>query len=184
MARTDTQKRILRAGLNILDKKSILLLSTADICDAAGVSSRTFYNYYLDKFDMAQHIVDMLEEDFWKTHEKNLVSFPEHFHYFYLFVNSHQRFFLNNFCYSGPNCLYDYMIEKAYEDDLELILRSYPDESLTPEVKLALRFYLYGSFRLMIDFINGRITDDIYPYGPDYVDLYTPEILKPFFSTK
>ena len=180
MSKEDTKKRILEAGFTLLEKRSILQLTTADICEAADVSSRTFYNYYLDKFDMAQHIMKMLTEDYWKACSREQNSYEDHFMYYYELVSQHRCFFLNNFCYSGPNCLYDYMTELAYEEYQDMILRSYPAEVLTSEVKLALRFYLYGSLRLMIDFINGRTPEEDLPYGMDYAAVYTPEILKRF----
>lgn len=181
MSKADTKEKILTAGLALLEKETILQISTADICAEAGVSSRTFYNRYADKFDMAQHILLMLDDKFWQKSQPSQSSFSEQFHYYGLFVNDHRDFFRNNFCYSGQNCLYDFLIDLAYRNFCALIRKIHPEMELMPEVQMTLRFYLYGIFGLMIDFINGRTTNDQYPYGRDYLALYTPEILKPFF---
>ena len=49
---TDIEKKILDGFIRLLEKKPIEQISVTEICTESGVSKRSFYNYYCDKYDV------------------------------------------------------------------------------------------------------------------------------------
>lgn len=50
--RTSTKEHIMEAFLALLEDKNLMDISVSEISERAGVSKRTFYNHFVDKYDL------------------------------------------------------------------------------------------------------------------------------------
>ena len=63
---TEIEKKISGGFIRLLEKEPIDQVTVTEICAEAGVSKRSFYNYYCDKFDVItkiQAIPEMEDEE-------------------------------------------------------------------------------------------------------------------------
>ena len=51
-----TRKRIAQAFIQILQEKEFEKISVSNIMERAGIRRQTFYNYFLDKYDLVEWI--------------------------------------------------------------------------------------------------------------------------------
>lgn len=56
----ETKMRILESLRGILLEKRLASISIADICNGAGVSRQTFYNHFIDKYDIYHWFFEMV----------------------------------------------------------------------------------------------------------------------------
>ena len=61
---TQIEKKIRSGFIRLLETKPIEQITVTEICAEAGVSKRSFYNYYCDKFDVIMKVqtIPELEE--------------------------------------------------------------------------------------------------------------------------
>ena len=93
----------IRSGfIRLLEKKPIEQITVTEICAEAGVSKRSFYNYYCDKFDVimkVQAIPELEDEDA----EVSLHTLENYFRHRYRWLLEHRGFLKNISLYFGQN---------------------------------------------------------------------------------
>ena len=50
--RLSTKEHIMEAFLKLLEDKNLMDISVSEIAELAGVSKRSFYNHFVDKYDL------------------------------------------------------------------------------------------------------------------------------------
>ena len=60
-----TKERLMSSFLELLEERSIQDISVADIYTNAGVSKRSIYNHFSDKFDLMGNAYRILVEQQW-----------------------------------------------------------------------------------------------------------------------
>lgn len=135
----DTQDILLDATLELVRMMPVEQLTVKKISDHSGISTRSFYNHYRDKFDainavyireMEPYIHASLQE--WETKAGELF-FRE------------LAFFRNAFSYSGPDSLYDTMVNlsvKKYVMHLDDAVLQ--DAKETRDMLFSIAFYANG----------------------------------------
>ena len=67
----NTKNNLIAALLSCLENKSVHKLKVKDIIDKAGVSTRTFYQYYSDVNDLLRDTEDSFVAEYLKNVEKD-----------------------------------------------------------------------------------------------------------------
>lgn len=61
--RRESQRRMERTFVQLLQERELDAITVTDICKGAGVNRTTFYANYVDLYDLAAKIQDHLEEE-------------------------------------------------------------------------------------------------------------------------
>lgn len=176
----EMKKKIMETCSALLEEKNILKLSVGEICKAADVSGRTFYNYFLDKHDLVYKIYLDLSCGFWSG-KPPVDVLSDYFVSFRDFMLEHTGFFNNVLCYSGQNCLLEYIKQQVLSDCNELICRQYPEMSSALEANTGLALYIEGYLWLMQGVIQGRFPAEILPF-PGYGGIFLADGFKDIFE--
>lgn len=113
MAQADIYRRTLAESLKeLLERESIEKITVDEICEKAEISRRSFYRYFIDKYDVVSWIVDReyfdhigMEEDLslWD-------SYPSFLQYLY----DNRIWIRNALPYQGQNSLREHLFRRTY----------------------------------------------------------------------
>lgn len=142
MAHSDITKKALSVSFKkLLRIRPIEKITVEDICEDAQVSRRSFYRYFIDKFDL---LTWTYNDDFCRMVEvrkdKTIWDYyPEILEY----IHADPKFFLNAFSYEGQNSFRYFCFEKLYP----LIINDFKDTFLSEEAaRFAVQHYVYAAF--------------------------------------
>jgi AcrR family transcriptional regulator len=100
-----TTQFIMKAFLELLDRKPLSAITVNDICEEAKIHRSTFYRYYEDKFDLFHQVIDFIGNDLYDraiVRKSNRTFFVELIKY----VSDHRSLFLNVAINNQNNDLY------------------------------------------------------------------------------
>ena len=150
---TQIEKKIRSGFIRLLETKPIEQITVTEICAEAGVSKRSFYNYYCDKFDVimkVQTIPELEDEDA----DVSLQTLENYFRHRYRWLLEHRGFLKNISLYYGQNSSV-----LAFKDSVETLLwkimkQNHPEIEATPELTYAVKYfasgYLYFTIRIIL----------------------------------
>lgn len=143
MIKKKTSKEyLLESALELLSKDDIELITVRDITSNCNISQRTFYNYFSDKYELANSVYIYLIEQYYAAAEK-----PHTLHDL-LMLNAqcmydNKQFFRNLIKYFGQNNFRQFIHKPLMEKYLEVIRNTFnvePGEQLCEDIS----FFLYG----------------------------------------
>lgn len=168
----------IRSGfIRLLEKKPIEQITVTEICAEAGVSKRSFYNYYCDKFDVimkVQAIPELEDEDA----EVSLHTLENYFRHRYRWLLEHRGFLKNISLYFGQNSSV-----LAFKNSVEQLLwkimrQDHPEIQETPELTYAVKYFASGYLYFVIRII---LTDPAYSeqyfQKERFIEDYIPPVL-------
>ena len=179
---TDIEKKILDGFIRLLEKKPIEQISVTEICAESGVSKRSFYNYYCDKYDVilkVQAIPEMTDEDT----EVSLSTVENYFRRRYRWLLEHRGFLKNVSRYFGQNSSV-----LAFKDSLvkliwKIIRQNHPEINQTPELTYAVNCFVYGYLTFVIEIILcDPAYCESYFQREHFIDAYVPPILMQYLA--
>ncbi|MDD3217542.1 MAG: TetR family transcriptional regulator [Lachnospiraceae bacterium] len=147
MKRPHIKEIISTTLIELLELKRIDEISVSEIAQNSGISTRTFYNYFQDKFDLCNYIYDNLWDTYcWVDDESgkrcNLATFFKHSAE--VMEKTHLSFFEHTLCHRGQNDMHEHIVKRGVADLLEQ-LRYTGNESLINDDSVSMiEFYLYG----------------------------------------
>ena len=132
-------------ALEILNNKLVEDLTVAEIIRDIGISNRTFYNHFRDKFDVCNYIYNrMLDNECWITDGRRS-SLSEFFDKFTdLCGGKYARFFFSTAFYYGQDNLQDHIVTKGVEDLKEQLIRTGNEHLINDKNMSMLEFYMRG----------------------------------------
>ena len=142
MAHSDVTKKALADSLKkLLRQRGIEKITVEEICAESMVSRRSFYRYFVDKFDLLAWTYNY---DFCRMVEvrpdKTIWDYyPEILQYIY----QDPQFFKNAFFYTGQNSFRYFCFEKLYPLILNDFERFFRNEQ---EARFAVQHYVYAAF--------------------------------------
>ncbi len=146
----DTRERLMVSLKELLYKRSINDISVADIADNAGLSSRTFYNHFRDKYELLSFFYnDSVEKLWFKGGKRN--SLKEFFLNVenYLCEGDNYRGYVNALTYYGQNDLRTEVENRGVKDLIRLLeWTGYPDP-ISSELCATMHFFMCGISRLI-----------------------------------
>ncbi|MCK1230778.1 dihydroxyacetone kinase transcriptional activator DhaS [Streptococcus uberis] len=102
-----TKKRIAKAFKKQLEKKPIEKISVVDIMDQAGIRRQTFYNYFVDKFELLDWIFETeLQEQV--TNNLNYISGFQLLEELLFYFSLNKSFYAQLFSIRDQNDFYSY----------------------------------------------------------------------------
>lgn len=130
------------SAIQLLSKKAVDKVSVSDICKNCNVSTRTYYNYFKDKYDIINRCYFSRFEKY-IAQRANELTFEELMLYLAEEVCKNPQFFRNVFGYTGQN-----NIRTGASDSLcELLLYAIKVQSHkepSEEEKTSMRFFTDG----------------------------------------
>ncbi len=121
--RKNSQKKIEKVFVELIQYKDISEISVTDICNRAKINRSTFYANYIDIFDLADHIKENMFQELLGLYEEEALS------------KTHSHDYLKMFRHIKENQIYYKTLFK-----LNIDYRSYYNVEL--ENKEALKYYL------------------------------------------
>lgn len=169
MKKKMTSKELLRESvIELVSATPVEKVTVGRICENCGVSQRTFYNYFQDKYDLISSVYTGVLEDMYaagnrgKAPDGRAGSFgtanggntlpPQSFHPVITAlvhnIVSHSRFYMNAVNFTGQNSFVQSVFQPLMDSTLHLIRDSYGDE-ITEELHYAAEFYILGCLGFM-----------------------------------
>ena len=171
MKKHSTRDLIANSTLDLLQTKRIDEFNVMDIVNNCGVSKRSFYNHFKDKYDVCNYIYDSVLDNYCWYVDGKLQSLSQFFERAYVVFNSEDkkiRNFLNHtICYQGQNCMQDYVATRGVSDIVNLLRNGGREDLITHENLFLMEFFMRGMMGMTISVSNGRARNDIYD---NYVD--------------
>lgn len=161
MSNSDFTKFMIARGLKqLLETKSFLDISVADIAQHCKISRNTFYYHFRDKYDVISWIFyteitpligDTLSIDKWGSGMRALC------HY----MQENKSFYMNVLQFEGQNSLADCLMDFYQNLVQNIILNAGGDQLLKPnQIKVIARFYAHGMSGVLLDWVkNGMVRD-------------------------
>ena len=149
---TEIENKIINGFIRLLEKKPIDQISVIEICAESGVSKRSFYNYYCDKYDVilkVQAIPEMQDEDA----EVSLDTLENYFRRRYRWLIEHRGFLKNISLYFGQNSSVLAFKDSLIELIWKIIRQNHPEIQETPELTYAVNCFVYGYLTFVISII-------------------------------
>lgn len=158
--RLSTKEHIMEAFLKLLEDKNLMDISVSEIAELAGVSKRSFYNHFVDKYDLMGYAYRVLVERQWYRDGRRC-TLVEFFNRCWTFDGDAPMIerFKNTMSYIGQNDLRS-EIENQGVKDLKRLLEwnGYPG-SYDEELENILLFFMCGISRMAErHFENSRDT--------------------------
>ncbi len=158
--RMSTKEHIMESFLSLLEDKPLTDISVSEIVERAGVSKRSFYNHFVDKYDLMGYAYrELVEQEWYKDGRR--CSLVEFFNRCWTFDGSEPMMerFKNTMSYIGQNDLRS-EIENQGVKDLKRMLgwNGYPGP-YDEELDNILLFFMCGISRMAErHFENSRDT--------------------------
>ena len=174
-----TEQKISRSFVRLLEDTPIERVTIAEICAEAGVSKRSFYNHFCDKYDIINktHIIPVFENET----EGSLDALENYFRRYYKKLLEHRGFVRNISFYYGQNS--PILSFRDHVRDLlwQVMKNNHPDLTRTPELEHAVEYFA-GSYILFI--VRIVLLDEVfceeYFRREHFIKDYIPLILLPY----
>ena len=127
-----TKKRIAKAFALLLEKKEFDKISVSNIMELSGIRRQTFYNYFLDKFDLIEWILktDLQEQ---VTDNLEYISGLQLVKELFYFIDYNKNLYKQIFNISGQNDIQNFFLDYCRQV-VEKIIKEYGLET-APELK-------------------------------------------------
>lgn len=181
----DTKALIANAAYRLLQKKPITKLTLTEIGHEAGVSKRTVYNHFQDKFEIAQYLCKQIDDAFFSGEQHSVAEYcgenplPDS-----SYISEHADFFRNVLCYVGQNSLMDYMAERFLQRLLHDIRMLQGCDEISEEILAAAEFFAYSSVYCSYEMLKGSIPRRYLNTDKSCMNLYMPAPLLNLFTKK
>lgn len=161
MEKKKGSKELLKESvIELVEKMPVKKVTVEMICQNCGVSQRTFYNYFKDKYELISWVyTEVLEEQNRDDHQPKSM----HATISALVVNivSHSRFYCSAVRFTGQNSFMRSIFQPLRESTLHLIRDTFHDD-ITEDISNAVDFYIFGCIGFMEYHL---LQNDITPAG-------------------
>lgn len=157
MKKLHTRDIIAQTMQELLRQKAINEITVAEIAREVGVSTRTFYNCFGDKFEVCNYIYDkLLEERCWQTAGRRSTLEEFFSNLMREIYEDYSTFFRNTMCYTGQSCISGHIVARGVEDLKEQLRRTGNEHLITAKNVTLMQFYMRGAVRDAAKFQQRR----------------------------
>ncbi len=147
--KTTTKEYLEQSAIELFSQNPIDKVTVTDIVKNCGLTTRTFYNYFKDKYDIMNTCYISTLEDYY-YHHKDTLSFHNFLSYTAELIYQNRLFFINVFQYTGQNNMRKSVVEPLRNLYLRLISEVYHDE-ITPDLYDSITFFISGTLAYVED---------------------------------
>lgn len=160
-----TKKRIAKAFKILLASKDFETISVVDIMKLAKIRRQTFYNHFLDKYQLMDWIFESeLQEQI--TDNLDFISGRQLLIELFLYFDQERYFYLQLFEIKGQNNFYDYFVGYC-QTLVKKVIKEYTNNQLVePQF---LRFHQHYHSHALAQLIKNVVTHQQTPPNPDYL---------------
>ncbi len=145
MIRRQTSKDYIADSLmELLYTTPLQNISTQQICDNCGYSTRTFYNNFKDKHEVVAYIYERMMQNCWYDNGEITDLYTAHVRWNTTAAKEYHKFFKNTLSYKGQNNIMDIMNDYAVARYKDLMIKHGYREKITPDIEKTLRMYHQG----------------------------------------
>lgn len=146
MKRPTMREVIAQTMLELLENKQIQDITVKEIAQEIGASTRTFYNNFLDKYDVCNYIYDsILDTHCWRREDGSRCTLSEFFENICRMIGcDYHRFFENTMCYHGQNSIHEHIVSRGIEDLKQQLVLTGHEDLITSESVELMTFYMRG----------------------------------------
>ncbi len=137
-----TKEYLEESAIQLFSKKAVEKVSVNDICKNCNISTRTYYNYFKDKYDIINRCYISRFENYIESNQDSL-NLRELMLYLAREVCDNPDFFRNVFRYTGQNNIRT-GVSNPLTDIFIKTLECQSKKNLEDDEKLAVRFYTDG----------------------------------------
>jgi probable dihydroxyacetone kinase regulator len=174
-----TKQLFADAVTELLREKPLEAITVKNLCEATGASRQTFYNHFLDKYDLIVWICRRQCRELWTSFQERRLSFRECMLEVYSLLDRNQAFYRVIMDMKGQGSFRDFLFsftENYYQDVVRS--RGIPLDS---RLNYAISFTTVGTIEMAAKWIR-----DGYQMRPEemieYQLMCCPEILRPFLE--
>lgn len=157
MKRPSMKDIIADTMMEILEHTRLTSITINAVCDDIGISNRTFYNYYKDKYEVCNYIYDRIaDNECWYENGKrvNLKKYTENWGK--AILEKYPDVFEHMLSYTGQNSLKEHMFDRGVDDLIQQLKYTGHAELLRPEYIQQLEFYVRALVNTLVDVIGNR----------------------------
>ncbi len=155
--------------LTLNQTKSLKKISITDIQRYSGISRQTFYNYFIDIYDLIQFTYKKNIVVHWDPLDKQL-DFLDHIIEDFSKTIQYQKFLKDAFEMQSPNNLKDYMIDYCIKFEQNWMQTFYGDEPMPSELLNTVMFAAGGAMHMKVQWIRNDIDRPILDIIKDIID--------------
>lgn len=149
--KVDTKRILVDAFCDLLEKKSLEDISVQNIVDECGASRTTFYNHFLDKYDLMLWIYKEDMKSIWENFSENWDETNlEVLNYF----KKKKTFYLNISQYAGQNSIQEEMKERLIGNAREYFRKRLDTIVLSEEIEHAIEVYSRNVIEEIFDWLR------------------------------
>lgn len=162
-----TKKRIAKAFKNLLAENDFEKISIVIIMDQAGIRRQTFYNHFLDKYQLLDWIFqnDLKEQI---TDNLDFISGKRLVQELFRYLEEEETFYQKAFEIQGQNNFYTYFIDYC-QLIVEKILKEYPTHPSIVTDQTFLNFHKNYQALALAETIKQVVQGQIPKPHPDYI---------------
>lgn len=171
-----SREYIAESAIELISKYPVDQVTVTQIAKNCKTSTRTFYNYFQDKYDLylwiyTHYLVEYFDDP------------PEHvgFRSFLMFCGNtlyrHKDFFIHLFKYQGQNNFQDALVQPLVEYH-KLIIEEYFGDSVSEYDEIVLEFFLFGVMEYVARSFRSGNPQDV----PSAVDVFIAALPERFLK--
>ncbi len=155
----NTKEIIINSAYELFEEIPFEEITVQKILDKAHVSRRTFYKYFLDKYELMHlYCYSFLEKNFAENYNgRNWDTIME---YNLLFIDSKKAYFNNVKNVQGQDSLWNFLRQYGFGSYKDIKLKNEQREELTESKRLIIIAVVEGQIEIMKRFIEGDINMD------------------------
>lgn len=157
MKRPSMKDIIADTMMEILEHTRLTSITINAVCDDIGISNRTFYNYYKDKYEVCNYIYDRIaDNECWYENGKrvNLKKYTENWGK--AIWEKYPEVFEHMLSYTGQNCLKEHMIDRGVDDLIQQLKYTGHSELLSSEYIHQFEFYTKALVNNLVDALGNK----------------------------
>lgn len=155
--------------LELNKDKSLRKIKITDIQKKSGISRQTFYNYFIDIYDLIQYTYTKNIVVHWNPNEKNL-DFCSNLLEDLSKTMKYCKFLKDSFEIHGPNNLTNYMVDYCIDFELKWMQTYYGNDPMPVYMKNAVVFAAGGSMYIKLQWIRKNINRPLFDVVKDIID--------------
>lgn len=174
--RLSSKDYLAQSAIELFSKEKIEKITVKDICDNCNLSTRTFYKYYKDKYDLINNCFESEIERFFSDNPTSVCLYD-----FLLFsaniICDKVPFFANVFLYTGQNNI-RLGLEAPIRKQYIRIIQDYYHDDVTIDIYNAISFFIKGQ----LSYVEEAVKMSTIPTAKESVDFFINAI--PFCLVK